>query len=67
MAELGQDTKLAMLLLEVARDLDAEADLIDAGVPRDRRSAPRLAVRGTAATLRLTTPEARAFTRPHAL
>jgi hypothetical protein len=58
MAELGQDAKLALLLLEVARDLDAEADLIEAGLPRDRRSAPRIPVEGMAATLRLTPPQA---------
>ena len=31
MVALGEDAQLAILLLEVARDLDAEADAIDAG------------------------------------
>jgi hypothetical protein len=42
MAMLGQDARLSGLLLEVALDLDAEADLIEAGMDRERRSAPRL-------------------------
>ena len=41
LAKLGQDAKLASLLLEVAQDLDAEADVIDAGISRERRDSTR--------------------------
>ena len=57
MAELGEDAQLAILLLEVARDLDAEADAIEAGQPNDRRAASRVPVPGLPVTLRLTAPE----------
>jgi hypothetical protein len=58
MAGLGQDAQLAELLLEVAQDLDAEAGLIDAGQPRDRRASPRSPVQGIAATVCLPLPGA---------
>jgi hypothetical protein len=52
-ATLGQDTTLYHLLLEVAQDLDAEADAIEAGVGRDRRSNSRLPIRGFSVKLHL--------------
>jgi hypothetical protein len=42
MAGFGQDAGLVDLLLEVARDLDAEADAMDAGVERNRRATSRI-------------------------
>jgi hypothetical protein len=58
MVGLGQDAQLATLLLEVAQDLDAEADLIEAGQPRDRRSSPRVPAQGIPAILHLPLPGA---------
>jgi hypothetical protein len=52
MAALGEDVQLSRLLLEVARDLEAEADDIEAGIARDRRSAVRVPGNGTAVLLR---------------
>jgi hypothetical protein len=58
MAELGHDALLAGSLLEVARDLDAEADVIEAGLPRDRRLSSRARLGGIQVRLRSATPEA---------
>lgn len=42
LARLGQDPHLQRLLLEVSRDLEAEASLIDAGLAADRRGRSRM-------------------------
>ena len=44
MAQLGQDLHLRHLLLEVSRDLEAEAALIEAGRTEDRREHSRIAM-----------------------
>jgi len=41
MAQSGDDMRLSRMLLEVALDLDAEADAMEADHSPDRRSAPR--------------------------
>jgi PilZ domain len=51
MARLGHDLHLRKLLLEVSRDLDAEAALIEAGLAEDRRQHSRLAMHGRPARL----------------
>jgi hypothetical protein len=52
MAGLGEDVTLMKLLLEVANDLDAEADVIEAGMDRDRRASVRIQADGVPAILR---------------
>jgi hypothetical protein len=52
LAKLGQDAKLASLLLEVAQDLDAEADVIDAGIYRERRDSTRFPAARLSVSLR---------------
>lgn len=42
MAESGEDIRLSWMLLEVALDLDAEAEAIEAGHQGNRRGSPRV-------------------------
>lgn len=44
MAQTGDDVRLSQMLLEVAIDLDAEAEAIDAGADEERRRFPRGAI-----------------------
>lgn len=46
MAESGDDLRISQMLLEVARDLDAEAEAIEAARPDERRRLPRLRAGG---------------------
>jgi len=46
MAESGDDLRISQMLLEVARDLDAEAEAIEAERPDERRRLPRLRAGG---------------------
>jgi hypothetical protein len=41
MAQFGDDLRISQMLLEVARDMDAEAVAIDAGRPNEQRRSPR--------------------------
>ena len=41
MAQFGDDLRIAQMLLEVARDMDAEADSIESGQPNEQRRSPR--------------------------
>jgi hypothetical protein len=52
MAGLGEDAGLVTLLLEVAEDLDAEADSIEAGLDRDRHASVRMPIGGVTAIVR---------------
>jgi hypothetical protein len=51
MAQSGDDIRLSRMLLEVAVDLDAEADAIESSHAADRRRFPRLRSSDTAAGL----------------
>ena len=42
MAQSGDDFRLSRMLLEVAADLDAEADAIEADIQAERRTLPRV-------------------------
>ena len=41
MAQFGDDLRIAQMLLDVARDMDAEADAIESGQPNEQRRSPR--------------------------
>lgn len=41
MAQFGDDLRISQMLLEVARDMDAEAEAIEAGPPNEQRRSPR--------------------------
>jgi hypothetical protein len=41
MAQFGDDVRISQMLLEVAREMDTEADAIDAGQHNDQRQSPR--------------------------
>ena len=46
MAQSGDDMRLAQMLLDVAIDLDAEAEAIEAQAAKERRSFARLRMHG---------------------
>jgi hypothetical protein len=41
MAQFGDDRRLSLMLLEVAQEMDAEAEAIEAGQPDEKRRSPR--------------------------